>query len=162
MILHHRFALSTMFVVLAVSAAPAQTASTPFRGVPLQLPGTIEVEDFDEGSEGIAYHDRTPYNEGGAYRATGVDLEPTSDAGGGYALGWVEPGWWLAYTVNVAATGVYKVEFRLASWGAGGNFHVEVNGIDVTGPLNVGDSRGWQQWFTASPPSGIPLSAGIQ
>jgi hypothetical protein len=149
-----------MFILLAGSAAHAQTA-TPFGGVPVQLPGTIEVEDFDEGGEGIAYHDLTPYNEGGGYRATDVDLQPTSDAGGGYNLGWVSAGEWLAYTVNVAAAGLYTVEFRLASMGPGGDFHIEVNGNNATGPLNVGDSRGWQNWFTATG-SDIPLSAGIQ
>jgi len=97
-VLRHRFVYSALFIVLAASAGRTQTAPTPFRGVPIRLPGTIEVEDFDDGGEGIAYHDLTPSNEGGAYRATDVDLQPTSDAGGGYNLGWVNAGEWLTYT----------------------------------------------------------------
>jgi hypothetical protein len=150
-----------MFIVLATAAVHAQSASTPFRGVPSQVPGTIEVEDFDEGGEGIAYHDSTAGNEGGGYRATDVDLQPTIDTGEGFNLGWAGAGEWLAYTVDVAATGLYTVQFRLASESAGGNFHIEMNGVDVTGSFNVGSSRGWQNWFTATR-TGVPLSAGVQ
>ena len=32
------------------------------------VPGRIEAEDYDNGGEGVAYHDTTPGNTGGAYR----------------------------------------------------------------------------------------------
>src|SRR5437868_13672015 len=94
----------SLIVTLTATAAHAQAVSSPFHGVPLQVPGTIQAEDFDEGGEGIGYHDLTAYNEGGAYRATDVDVQPTTDAGGGYNVGWVSAGEWLAYTINVGAT----------------------------------------------------------
>ena len=72
----------SLIVTLTATAAHAQAVSSPFHGVPLQVPGTIQAEDFDEGGEGIGYHDLTAYNEGGAYRATDVDVQPTTDAGG--------------------------------------------------------------------------------
>ena len=59
---------------------------------------------------------------------TDVDFEATSDAGGGYNVGWVSAGEWLNYTVKVATAGLYTIEFRVASPGAGGTFHLEVNG----------------------------------
>ena len=31
----------------------------PFGGAPRPVPGTIEAEDFDDGAEGVAYHDTT-------------------------------------------------------------------------------------------------------
>src|SRR5512140_2205469 len=162
MIPHHlKLASSAMFIMLATTVAHAQSIPSPFRDVPSQVPGTIQVEDFDNGGEGVAYHDVSPGNEGGAYRTTNVDLQATSDTGGGYNLGWTNAGEWLAYTVNVAATGSYTLQLRLASATAGGNFHIEMNGVDVTGPLNVGSSRGWQSWFTATR-TGVRLSAGVQ
>src|SRR6185436_12992129 len=66
--------------------------STPYTGTPVTLPGVIEAEHFDDGGEGIAYHDVTAGNSGGAYRRTDVDLEATSDSGGGYNVGWVSAG----------------------------------------------------------------------
>ena len=61
------------------SAAP-----TPFSGVPIAIPGTIQAEDFDNGGEGVGYHDASTGNSGGQYRATDVDIEATSDGGAGY------------------------------------------------------------------------------
>ena len=36
------------------------TGSAPFGGAPWVLPGFVEAEHFDEGLEGVAYHDVTP------------------------------------------------------------------------------------------------------
>ncbi|MBI4626735.1 MAG: hypothetical protein HY736_26380, partial [Verrucomicrobia bacterium] len=49
--------------------------SRPFRATIHQIPGTIEAEDFDEGGEGVAYHDHEPKNLGAPYRDTGVDID---------------------------------------------------------------------------------------
>ncbi len=135
--------------------------SMPYRGSPVPLPGTIEAEDFDEGGADVAYRDESPGNSGGAYRATDVDLEPTTDTGDGYNVGWANAGEWLKYTVNVAATGTYTMEVRLASAGAGGIFHVEANGVDKTGPIVVTNTGGWQEWKTTIR-RGISLAAGTQ
>ncbi len=137
------------------------TGSTPYKGMPVPLPGIIEAEDFDNGGAEVAYHDDSSGNSGGAYRATDVDLEPTTDTGGGYNVGWASAGEWLNYTVNVAATGTYTLEVRVASSGAGGIFHVEANGMDKTGPLVVPNTHGWQEWTTTIR-RGITLAAGTQ
>ena len=52
-----------------MSEAIPVTASTPFKIGPVRVPGTIEAENFDAGGEGIAYHDLTAGNTGGAYPA---------------------------------------------------------------------------------------------
>ena len=66
----------------------------------------IQAENFDTGGEGVAYHDTDAANSGGQYRPSeGVDIETTTDAGGGSNVGWVNGGEWLEYTVNVAAGG---------------------------------------------------------
>ena len=41
----------------------------------------------------------------------------------------------------------------------GGRLHVEVDGVDKTGPINVPDTGGWQTWTTLPGPS-ISLSSG--
>ena len=124
----------------------ARLAPAPYLGTPVDLPGTIEAENFDNGGEGVAYHDESAGNSGGGYRATDVDVQPTIDAGGGYNVGWVGAGEWLNYTVTVATAGLYAMEVRVASLGAGGTFHLEVNGIDTTGAIVVPDTGSWQSW----------------
>src|SRR5262249_6572786 len=46
----------------------------PFGGVAASIPGIVEAENFNEGGEGVAYHDTTAGNTGGAYRQTDVDI----------------------------------------------------------------------------------------
>jgi hypothetical protein len=133
---------------------------TPFGGTPARVPGTIEAENFDEGGEGVGYHDATGGNSGGQYRTTDVDLESTSDSGGGYNVGWIDSGEWLNYAVNVTAAGPYLLEARVASNGSGGTFHLEVSGVDITGPLAIPDTGGWQIWTTLS--TSVTLAAGEQ
>ena len=43
--------------------------------------------------------------------------------------------------------------------GTGGAFHIEVDGIDKTGPLTIANTGGWQQWQTITK-TGISLNAG--
>ena len=136
-------------------------SNSPYTGAPVALPGTVQAEDFDTGGEGSGYHDLSGSNEGGAYRDTGVDVESTSDAGGGHNVGWLFAGEWLKYLVNVTAAGTYDLEVRVASRGDGGSFHVEINGSNVTGPIAIGDTGGWQAWSTVRK-TGLSLNAGQQ
>jgi len=123
----------------------------------------IQVEDFDNGGEGLAYHDTTATNEGGAYRTgEGVDIEECTDTGGGYNIGWARPGEWLEYTVNVTRTGTYDIQVRTAvNSGQSGTFHIEFNGEDKTGQISDPSTGGWQIWQTVGKTS-VPLSAGQQ
>jgi hypothetical protein len=146
------------FNYFTVSAA---SASTPYGGTALTLPGTIQVENFDDGGTGRGYVDTTSGNSGGQYRTADVDIERTSDGGSGYDVGWAFAGEWLNYTVNVAAAGNYDLDIRVASDGGGGTFHIEVNGVDKTGPLTVPNTGGWQTWTTVRR-TGVALSAGPQ
>jgi PKD repeat protein len=134
------------------------TASTPFWGTPAAIPGMIQAEDFDNGGQNVAYYDTTPGNTGGAYRATDVDIQAASPSG--YDVGWVVPAEWLNYSVNVASAGNYTVTFRVAALGQGGTFHLEMNGVDVTGTLTIPNTGGWQTYTTVSAP--VALTAGPQ
>jgi hypothetical protein len=133
-------------------------SSTPYSGTPIAIPGTLEAEYFDNGGEGVAYHDGTGGNAGGALRSSDVDLEAAS--GGGYNVGWVSPGEWLQYTVNVASGGSYTAQFRVASLGQGHTFHLEMNGANVSGAIRIPDTGGWQNWQTVT--ATVQLNAGRQ
>lgn len=142
---------------VAPPPAPAPTTS-PYGGTAAAIPGTIQAEAFDTGAEGAAYHDLTPGNAGGAFRQTDVDIEPAS--GGGFDVGWIAPGEWLQYSVNVAAAGSYTAQFLVASSGSGGTFHLEANGTNVTGAMTIPNTGGWQNWQSIS--RTISLAAGAQ
>jgi hypothetical protein len=133
--------------------------NTPFGGTAVTLPGTIQAENFDDGGQSFAYFDTTGGNSGNVYRtAESVDLEATTD-GGGYNVMKTRAGEWLKYTVNVSTTGTYTFWARVASLGTGGTFHLEVDGVNVTGAIQVQSTNGWQNWDTISIP-GISISAG--
>jgi len=144
------------------------TGSAPFGGTPWALPGFVEAEHFDEGLEGEAYHDVTPENDGGQYRPTGVDIETTTDTGGGQFgapvggrnVGWMTAGEWLKYTVSVFGTGTYVLTVRVASIAPGGTFHIEFDGVDRTGPLTIPDTGGWQTWTNIAVE--VHLPGGVQ
>ncbi|HUR35213.1 MAG TPA: carbohydrate-binding protein [Vicinamibacterales bacterium] len=133
-------------------------STTPFSGTGVALPQRIQAEAFDTGAEGSAYHDIDAPNQGGQYRSTGVDLEQTSDAGGGYNVGWMAPGEWLAYSTTVAVGATYRLDVRVASIVAGATYHLEVDGSNATGALTMPNTGGWQNWTTVSAP--LTLAAG--
>jgi hypothetical protein len=69
-------------------------------GTPWAIPGTIQAENYDLGGEGVAYHDTDTANNGGQFRTDSVDIESTSDTGGGYNVGWTRTAEWIEYEIR--------------------------------------------------------------
>jgi hypothetical protein len=136
-------------------------ASTPYSGSPIALPGTVQFENYDGGGADVAYYDTTATNLTKAYRSNAVDIAAATDTGGGYTLTYTAAGEWLNYTVSVAKAGTYALDVRLASKGVGGTFHIEVNGVNVTGSIQVPDTGAWTTWKTVTK-TGVTLAAGRQ
>jgi parallel beta-helix repeat protein len=125
--------------------------SPAYTGLPSSPDANIQFEDFDHGGEGLAYHDLDTANNGGQkYRgASGVDIQTTTDAGGGYNLGYVKAGEWLNYTVAIPFDGLYALQVRVANAASGGAFHLQdENGVNLTGKMTVPNSGGFQTWKT--------------
>lgn len=134
--------------------SPGGYAGIPFTGAPAVIAPdvvtTVQAEDFDNGGEGISWHDTDAVNLGGnAYRPTGVDLGSTSDGGAsGAIVNDTRAGEWLGYTVKVLAPGDYAIGLRVASLGVGGTIHLEVDGVRVGNTLAVPDTGAWTNWQT--------------
>jgi Cu/Ag efflux protein CusF len=111
------------------------------------------------GGEGVSYHSLDSVNLGGQYRTDGVGVESTSDAGGGYDVGFTAGGQWLKYTVNVTTTGVYTLQVRVASPGTGNSLHIEFDGVNISGSITVPNTGNWQTFQTVSVTTPI-LSSG--
>jgi predicted amidohydrolase len=140
------------------SSSSVTVSNSPVTALP--IPGTIQAEDYDAGGEGVAYHDTTTGNSGGQYRSEDVDIEATRDSTGAYNVGWMAPGEWLQYGVSVQAAGTYTLTARVAASGAGGTFHVEAGGTNVTGPLAIPNTGGWQTWTNVT--ATVTLRVGPQ
>jgi hypothetical protein len=132
---------------------------SPYSGTPAPVPGQINAEKFDNGGEGIGYHDTSAGNTGGQFRSTDVDVENSAE--GGFDVGWIGAGEWLNYTVNVTAAGSYTVQLRVAS-PSGASLHVGFNGPSAGQwkTVSVPATGGWQNWTTVNVP--VTLGAGVQ
>ena len=125
---------------------------------PIPIPGRVEAENYDTNGPGVSYYDNSPGNSGGVYRNDDVDIEATSDIGGGFDVGWIASGEWLNYTLSVPSTAVYQIAFRVASGNGTGNIQVALDGVplcSVTTPL----TGGWQTWQTVTV-SNLVIPAG--
>ena len=131
-----------------LSSFTAYRARAPFNGV-IDLPGTIEGENFDSGAEGIAYHDSDSQNQGSgkSYRSDAGSVDVESFGNGGYAIGWTHAGEWLEYTVNVKEAGLYEFDAYVASQDGGGSFSLALSGADgltdLTGEISVLKTGSW-------------------
>jgi beta-glucanase (GH16 family) len=140
----------------------AFAAEGPYGGTPAAVPGTVQAENYDTGGQGVAYNVTSVNGTGNNYRSDGVDLEATTDTGGGFNLGWTATGQWFKYTVNVATAGTYRVTFRVAAINAVTDaFHIaNSSGTNLTGNVNVPATGGWQTWTSVV--AAITLPAGQQ
>jgi alpha-L-fucosidase len=112
---------------------------------PNTIPGTIEAEDFDIGCPGDAFYDKDEINEGGQYRLDeGVDIEKCT--AGGYNVGWTRTGEWMSYTVTISKSATYQISFYYASAYDSGKLHLECDGADKTGIIQVPNTAGFQNW----------------
>lgn len=135
---------------------------TAYKGTPVLIPGIVQAEEYDLGGESVAYHDSDPKNVGVPFRSTeGVDIEGCADTGGGYDVGWTAAGEWMEYSVEVSDSGLYDITARTASVPGIGSFHIEFNGINVTGKKSVPSTGGWQFWKDVTA-SNITLAKGKQ
>ena len=138
----------------------------------LTVPGSINPIDYDMGGQGVGYSDVeianfhvstgnfTSWNNGWAYRNDGVDIEKTEDPqnGSGFNIGWIDSDEWLKYTVDIEEDGLYDVTMRIASNQDGGQLHFLADGTDITTPVSIPSTGGWQEW-TSQTIQDMPLFA---
>jgi hypothetical protein len=102
--------------------------------------GSINASTYDNGGSNVAYSGATAPN-------------PVTTAG--------TANQWIKYEVNVPYTGYYNLTLDAKSSAAGPQYHVEFNGVNVTGPMPTGNTGGS---FTHINPTSNPvyLVAGTQ
>ncbi|MCX2781599.1 carbohydrate-binding protein [Microbulbifer thermotolerans] len=90
---------------------------------------------------------------------SGIQLEDTSDSGGGQNVGWIDSGDWLEYRVDVPQSGVYTLTYRIASTTSTGQLRLMSDGTQLA-DTSFPNTGGWQNWQSVS--LNVNLSAGIQ
>lgn len=140
-----------------------ETGLKPFKGVPFAIPGTIEAEDYDLGGEGVAYHDQEPGHQNAGqqivYRPDeGVEVETYAE--GEYNIGFTNEGEWTKYTIEVSKAGIYNIDVICASGNSNGAFHLEIDGVDISGKTAVPNTGGWSKWKAVRVPN-VQLRAGM-
>lgn len=131
--------------------------NAPYQGIIAQIPGIIEAENYDIGPG--AFLDK---NGGGdtVYRpGDGVGTEACNE--GGFNLAYVAKDEWLKYTAKVSTTGNYTINLRVATPYNTRKLHLEVDGVNVTGVVNIPNTGGFQAWQTVAIPN-IPLTQGTR
>jgi uncharacterized protein involved in high-affinity Fe2+ transport len=158
----NKFLFACFIALLLSCSARANAAEAPYGGVAWPVPGTIQAENYDTGGQGVAYSIGTNEGTATSYRSDGVDLQTTTDTGGGYDIGWTTGGQWFRYTVNVATAGKYTVTFRVAAESAVSDaFHISNSaGTNLSGSVNVPSTGAWQTWTNVT--ATVTLPAGQQ
>ena len=89
---------------------PLPTTRKPFADQPQTIPGTLEAERFDEGTDGLTFHKKTSVTDGNSRNA---NVTTDVAANGQLAITELETGDWFEYTLEVARAGVYDLNYRV-------------------------------------------------
>jgi hypothetical protein len=133
---------------------------TPFLGVPFEVPGIIEAEWFDNGGEGIAFHDT---NTAGG-NATSIEVrgaggdgsENVQMEGNTYNgepvinIGWNGNGEWLKYTMEVSETGLYDLSVVTATANTELHVYFDIDDIRVADFTVISANHQTFQKFTVA------------
>ena len=144
----------------ALSGSAAAYQGTPYKGAPLPVPGVIEAEDFDNGGEGISWHDEKPGRQNGGgqvYRETDVDITLRGDKSP--VITNCAEGEWTKYTIDVAEDGNYAIETFCISGNGDGYFHFELDGKGICRSIQAPDGD-WGDYSQSVTAHGIPLTKG--
>ena len=166
-----------LLLISILSCGPERRSSgrgKPWHNKMQEVPGKIEFEYYNEGGEGIAYHDSDSVNSGsgrlnpanGTFlnefrmkeavdisytKPNNIDDNPYNKVPPEmykFYLGWTKPGEWINYTVRVNNSGTYPIGLFYTSNGDG-SISFDVDGQDATGTLKINstsDSRDTIQW----------------
>ena len=144
------------------------TPRAPYKNTPTDLPGILQLENFDSGADGLAFHDNNSQKQGDAasYRSDtgGVDV---IKCGTGYGIGWTEVGEWMEYTVNVKEAGLYSYDISYAAPEDGATVSMELSNADgqtllTESNLLLAKTGDWSAYKTCHGRLLLPLEEGEQ
>ncbi len=150
-----------------LSGFTAYKPRSPYKEA-IDLPGTVQAENFDSGAEGMSFHDSDLDSQGGtSYRRDigGVDIVTGN---GGYAIGYTVTGEWLEYTVNVKEAGIYSYDATVSSGATNSSISLSLSGengfteLTPTLPVPCVRENNWDNYRTIHGRLLVPLEEGTQ
>ena len=116
----------------------------------MTIPGSIEMENYDEGGQSVSFNDKDFVNEGGVYREDGVDITQidSTDKSKGYAVGYTQAGEWMEYTLKVTAAGEYVFLANVASGLEGSSFQLFMDGKAISDTIVAPKGEDWNTYGT--------------
>ena len=135
----------------------------PFEdAISLNIPGTIEAEDFNDGGNSFGYFDTTKGNSGQEYRTKEwVDID--ININGDYYIFATAPTEFLNYTVEVTETGTYTMDIIASSETSNlDSISLEWDGQKVSKPVKyeVPEGSVWDRFKTKTTIEDIELKKG--
>lgn len=158
----------TVDEVVIITATDIFVGHTPYSGTPISIPGRVEVEDYDEGNEGVVFNEVAtnwePDPWDNPYR-NGSDVDIVSNNGGGYSLSFTETGEWLDYTIDVVESGYYDVSFSIAQledqWGSPvGQIKLYIDNEEWIPTTTMQYTSSWTDFQTVAFPGQVYLEEG--
>lgn len=146
-------------------AFTAYNPRSTYGSQPISLPGTLQAEHFDNGGDGVTYHDNDSNNQGDANFRTGDGVDVVK-GNGGMAIGYTNADEWMEYTVDIAKTGYYYYNAVASSGTTGSGFKLSLNTdeglVDITPNISVPQTANndWGTYRTLTGKTLIPLEQG--
>ncbi len=133
--------------------------SVPANDVAAAIPGLIEVESYD--GDGEAAGSFVPDDGNGPPDDIYYNYPRVLPMPGDERASYVSTigGQLMNYTVNIASAGSYSFTARVASPYSGNTFHIEIDGVDKTGPVYIPNTGSTDTYQFASVDN-IPLDLG--
>ena len=89
-----------------------------------EIPGKIQAESYSD--------------------MFGIQTEECTDIGGGINVGYIEPGDWMKYVIDVKQSGTYQLKSRMSGYNSGSLLFQFEEGIEAS--VNYTSTDGWQNW----------------
>jgi len=179
------FAPLGLLAGLLAAQVPADYKGKPWKGKPQELPGKLTLAFYDEGGEGVAYHDADAVNHGSGRlnkgpaekdnfrKDEGVDISYTKAAFDKFTdgtklpldmcyVGWTNQDEWLNYTVDVKEAGTYQVNILASSYkNPDEKITLSVNGKDKCS-FTLEETGDYHKWKMFNNVAEITLDKGVQ
>ena len=147
-----------------LSSFRAFNQRSPYKGA-IEIPGILEAENFDDGGEGLTFHDSDTKNEGGTNYRTNIGGVDIGSGNGGYVIGYTAAGEWLEYTIDVKERGMYKYEATVSAGIDGAAFTlslVENGSLTTLKTINVPNTSSWDTYQVVTGTIRKTLPEGLQ
>ncbi|ELZ05534.1 carbohydrate-binding protein [Natrialba asiatica] len=127
------------------ATAPPEAEEDPRLVDGLIVEGTDDEDDLATTIDAVAYDDS----------AGDYGIEDNGE--GGESIGWIDDNNWWAYESVVDTEGTVDVVANVSSPESDSAFHLEIDGRNVSGTVDVPSTGGWHDWTDVTVATGVAI-----